>query len=796
MRLTTLQQFQSVSDEHLQFTTPHDETLRVDVLEHDVIRVRFYPDKQPRLDRTWLVVDETGNTPLEGRLREDMSPFACPAYQKTETAEKVIIKTDALQLIVNLKDAQLEWQTAAGVPFAADLRYRAYTYDKAGRAIYHYMQRRTDEFYYGLGEVSGELNKQGRRIRLMNVDALGYNAETSDPLYKQIPFYITYIPHLKIAYGLFYDNLATTVFDLGHEIDAFWGNYRYYMAEDGDLDCYMLYGDSIADVVQKYTQLTGRPTLLPRYALGYLGSTMKYTEMPDAQAQLKRFVELCEQHDIPCDAFHLSSGYTTNATGQRFVFTWNHNRVPHPQQMVNDFHSAGIRLIPNIKPYLLTTHPKYESLKSLGGFIKNPDTGEPALCRFWSGGAYESGEGAYVDFSSAAGFAWWRDQAQMMLLSLGIDGLWNDNNEFELWDDDAVSAGFGQAFRMGVSRPLQTLLMARSSYEASLAQYPQKRPFILSRAACAGMQRYVQTWSGDNETSWHTLRYNVPMGLSMGLAGMPNVGHDIGGFFGPAPEAELFVRWVQNGIFHPRFTIHSWNTDGTVNEPWMHPDVLPIIRETIKFRYRLLPYLYTLMVEAHRTGTPLIRPLVYHFPDDPHCWHESFDFLLGLHLLVASVFEAGARRRRVYLPAGKAWCDFYSGQWYDGGQAIEVAAPLERIPLFVADGGMIPTGKIMRYVGEQADNEREILVFVREAAQMQLVEDDGETLAYREGMYTELELRVSLNNGEFVAAAKYLHHEYPLAYHIITFVIVTDTTYPVKDGVLENGRWRVTVPIE
>lgn len=795
MRLTTLQHFQTANADNLQFTTPQNETLRIDVLDHDLIRVRFYPDGQSRLDRTWLVVGQDGTTPLEGRSRDDLSPFACPQYQKTESSENVVIETTALKLIVDLNDARLEWHTPDDKYFAGDLRYRAYTYDRAGRAIYHYMQRRDDEYYYGLGESSGVLDKKGRRIRMMCMDALGYNAETGDPLYKHIPFYITYIPNLNIAYGLFYDNLAATVFDLGHEIDAFWGSYRYYMAEDGDLDFYMIYGPTIAEVVQKYTQLTGRPTLLPRYALGYLGSTMRYTEMPDAQVQLKRFIELCEQHDIPCDAFHLSSGYTTDATGKRFVFTWNHSRIPDPQKMVDDFHAAGIRLTPNIKPYLITTHPKYESLKVLGGFIKNPETGEPALCRFWSGGAFESNEGAYVDFSSKAGFAWWRDQAREVLLALGIDGLWNDNNEFELWDDDAVCDGFGQPIRMGLSRPLQTLLMARSSYEASRTQYPEKRPFILSRSACSGMQRYVQTWSGDNETSWHSLRYNVPMGLSLGLSGMPNTGHDVGGFFGPKPDAELFVRWVQNGIFHPRFTIHSWNTDGSANEPWMYPEVLPIVRDMIHLRYRLMPYLYTLMVEAHQTGNPIIRPLVYHFSHDPRCWQESFDFMLGSHLLVASVFEPGARTRRVYLPLGTAWCDFYTGKWYDGGQELEAAAPLERIPLFVADGGMIPMGKVMRHVGEQDDDLREVLVFVRESASMSLLEDDGESWMYVDGAVTEIQLSVVLQEEQFVASAEYIHHDYPLAYEQITFIIATDSPYPVKEGVLENGRWRVTVPI-
>jgi alpha-glucosidase len=697
--------------------------------------------------------------------------------------------------VVNLNDARIEWNDAAGQYFAGDLRHRAYTYDRAGRGIYHYMERRNDEHYYGFGERSGRLDKYGRRLRMLNVDALGYNAETSDPLYKHYPFYITYIPSLKIAYGLFYDNLATTVFDLGQEIDAFWGYYRYYMAEDGDLDYYLIYGPTIEAVVQKFTALTGRPILLPRWSLGYLGSTMSYTEAPDAQTQLKRFTELCEQHDIPCDLFHLSSGYTTDQTGKRFVFTWNRSRIPSPEQMVQSFHEAGIRLAPNIKPYLLTTHPAYEQLRTAGGFICDPDTGGPALSRFWSGGAFESEEGAYIDFSSETGFNWWKQQAQATLLSFGIDGLWNDNNEFELWDDTALCAGFGEPFRIRLGRPVQTLLMARASYEAILAQRPQQRPFVLSRSGCPGIQRYVQTWSGDNETSWQTLRYNIPMGLGMGLSGMPHIGHDIGGFFGPAPDAELFVRWVQNGIFHPRFSIHSWNTDETVNEPWMHPDVLPIVREMIQFRYRLIPYLYSLMFEAHQTGNPMIRPLVYHFPDDPRCWTESFDFLLGSHLLVASVLEAGARKWRVYLPMGTWWCDFHTGRWYEGGQEIEVDAPLERIPLFVADGGMIPFGPIMRYVGERPDDTREVYAFGRASASLTLFEDDGETFAYRDGHYTALRLSLDLQDDQFVPRAEILHSGYTLPYDHVTFIMATLSTHTLAGGVYADERWHVTVPI-
>ncbi len=799
MRLTVLNHLQPVEaatgDPALCFRGARGEDFRLTVLDHDLIRVQHHPEGRSRLDRTWLVAGKDGAFPLEGRARDDVSCFACPPFPLQRDAHVWQIETDALRIDLHLQNGQIEWYGRDGVRFAGDLRQRAYAYDRGGRAIFHYQERLADEHYFGFGERAGVLDKRGMRLEMRNLDALGYNAETSDPLYKHVPFYITYIPDLQLAYGLFYDNLATTVFDLGKEIDAFWGFYRSMMAQDGDLDYYMIYGPSIEAVIEKYTWLTGRPALLPRWAFGYLGSTMKYTEAADAQAQLKRFVELCDEHDIPCDLFHLSSGYTTDARGRRNVFTWNRERVPDPQVMAQTFHDAGIRLAANIKPYLLTTHPQYEQVRAAGGFIRDADSDTPALSRFWAGGPFESGEGSYIDFTSAAGFNWWKQQVKTALFDYGIDAAWNDNNEFEVWDDEAVCAGHGDPLRIGLARPLQTLLMARASYEATQEHAPNLRPFVLSRSGCSGIQRYVQTWSGDNETSWHTLRYNLPMGLGMSLSGIPNTGHDVGGFFGPAPDPELFVRWVQCGIFHPRFTIHSWNTDGTVNEPWMYPDVLPLIRDLFRFRYRLLPYLYTLMFEAHQTGHPIIRPLVYHFPDDPRCRIESFTFLLGSHLLVAPVLEPGATTRRVYLPAGTWWCDFYSGEWHEGGREIEAAAPLDRIPLFVADGGMIPMGGLMRYVGEQPDDQRDIYAFVRNGAAFTLIEDDGVSLDYQRGGYTEVRLTVQLEDGQWTARAERAHSGYDLPYTDVTFIIAAGESAAVTGGTERDGRWHVRVRV-
>ncbi len=757
----------------IQLTGQRNERFTLQVLEHDLIRVQHWPDGSPRLTRTWMV----GDAPREGRPRQDLSPFSLPAYQLISDENHLQLITDNLQLTTSFDNMALRWLDSEGREFAADLLTRPYPYDKAGRAVFHYMQQRPDEYYYGFGERSGSLVKNGRRMRMMNVDAMAYNAASSDPLYKHYPFYITYIPDLKTAYGLFYDNFSIVTFDLGSEIDAFHGYYRYYQAEDGDMDYYLIYGPSIPEVIQKFLRLTGNMHLPPRWSLGYLASTMSYTEAPDAQAQLEQFITLCEQHDIPCDMFHLSSGYTTDERGVRYVFTWNQNKIPDPQQMTEKFHQAGIHLAANVKPYFLQPHPLYPELQAMKGFIQSADSDEPEMGRFWSGGAFESGLGGYVDFTNPAAYDWWQQQLEHQLLEYGIDGIWNDNNEFQIWDDAARGYGFGEELPIGLSRPIQTLLMVRAAYEIQKKHNPDLRPFVLTRSGAPTIQRYAQSWSGDNHTSWETLRYNIPMGLGMSLSGFFNTGHDVGGFAGPKPSPELFIRWLQNGIFHPRFTIHSWNEDRSVNEPWMYPEILPLVREIIQFRYRLIPYLYTLFFEAARSAVPIIRPLVYAFPDDPRCQTESFDFMLGDNLLVASVLEEGALTRDVYLPKGTDWCDFHTGTWYKGGQTITVNAPLERIPLFVPSGGLIPMGKVMRHVGEQPDDYREVLLFPGTGrGEFTLIEDDGLSV---NSLYTEVYMKIFGGKQEITLDIQ-VNGNYALPYKQLVFVLPPNERRPLK----------------
>jgi alpha-glucosidase len=279
--------------------------------------------------------------------------------------------------------------------------------------------------------------------------------------------------------------------------------------------------------------------------------------------------------------------------------------------------------------------------------------------------------------------------------------------------------------------------MMRASLEAQQRFAPEKRPYLISRSGCAGMQRYVQTWSGDNRTHWDTLRYNIRMGLGMSLSGLFNVGHDVGGFSGDKPDAELFVRWVQNGVMHPRFTIHSWNDDHTVNEPWMYPGVTPAIRGAIELRYRLLPYLYTLLWQAHADDEPMLRPTFLDHEHDARTFEECDDFLLGRDLLVASVVEAGQRKRHVWLPDNETgWYDFYTHEWFAGGQAIVLDAPLEKLPLLVRAGAGLPLSERIRHVSAEKDDTRELKLFPVKGVGTTsglLFEDDGESWGYQNG---------------------------------------------------------------
>lgn len=715
---------------HVELSVDGKHRLNLFVLEQGMFRVLIKRENKLALNRTWSIAPEN-DVPWEGRDRESLQGFALPGFTVEERGETLCISTDKLRVTVHqplwleweYKNENGEWQM-----LASDRPTSAYLLNAHGDGVAHYQRRFKEERYYGLGEKAGPLQRTGKRYEMRNLDAMGYNAESTDPLYKHIPFTITRRP--DVSFGMFYDNLSSCWLDLGNEIDNYHLPYRRWQAESGDVDYYLFLGPQVLDVTKAFVRLTGKTLFGPKWSLGYSGSTMHYTDAPDAQNQLMSFIKLCEEHAIPCDSFQLSSGYTS-INNKRYVFNWNYDKVPQPKVMSQAFHTAGIKLAANIKPCLLQDHPRYQEVVEQGLFIKDSEQDSPERSIFWDD------EGSHLDFTNPATVKWWQNGVTTQLLEMGIDSTWNDNNEYEVWDGEARCYGFGEEIAIKNIRPVMPLLMMRASLEAQQAFAPEKRPYLISRSGCAGMQRYVQTWSGDNRTNWNTLRYNTRMGVGMSLSGLYNVGHDVGGFSGDKPDAELFVRWVQNGVMHPRFTIHSWNDDQTVNEPWMYSSVTPAIRSAIETRYRLLPYFYTLLWQAHADDEPMLRSTFLDHEHDAKTFEECDDFMLGRDLLVASVVEEGQREREVWLPENSAgWYDYYTGQWYSGGQSIVVDAPLERLPLLVRAGAALPHSARITHVDAKADTVRELKVYPLQGTGVShgsLFEDDGETWGYQQG---------------------------------------------------------------
>ena len=729
---------------------------QVSLLGDAIGRVLFLRGGRARQARSWMVLRPgEADVPWEGHDRLDAaSPI--PGLVREEGG--LLLRGPELGVRIGLAPFRLEWLGPDGQVFAADRPSMPYMLGHRTPAVAHYAARHPADRYYGLGDKTGPLDLHGRRLRTRMTDALGYDPRIGDPLYKHWPFLLVRDGATGTAYGVFYDNMATAAFDLGAEHDNYHGLFRGYEAEDGDLDYYVLAGPALRDVTPRFLRLTGQAALPPRWSLGYAQTAMAIADAPDAQARIEAFIDRCRDEDIPVSAFHFGSGYTSIGT-KRYVFHWNRAKFPDPEGLLRRFHAAGMHVVANLKPCLLDDHPAYAEASA--GFVRNGNTGLPLLSQFWDG------EGAHVDFTSAAGVAWWQSGLERSVLATGIDAGWNDNNEYELWDEDATCDGFGTATPLALLRPAQSLLMTRATLEAQARARPAERPFTVTRAGCPGIQRYAQSWSGDNTTSWDTLRWNLRTGLQMSLSGITNTGHDVGGFAGPVPDAELLVRWTQAGLVHPRFIMNSWKPDGVFTNPWLHADALPAVRAAIRLRYRLLPYIYTLMHGAV-AGEPVIRPCFLDF-DDPRAAADADELMLGPMLLAAPVVAAGARTRTLYLPAGpQAWFAFADGTPYPAGEAATVAAPLDHLPLFVPAGGILPTTQASAgYAALHDEPSRCLRLYPgpgQGRAQFTLVEDDGVS---RGGPVTRLACTLDWTEGAITLSVS-VEGDYALPYDTIT----------------------------
>jgi alpha-glucosidase len=540
----------------------------------------------------------------------------------------------------------------------------------------HLTRLAPEECIYGLGERAAPLNRRGGKYLMWNTDPGGSYGPGKDPLYISIPAYVSL--HSGGSSLVFYENSFKAEFSIGSAENP---GYIQAAFEDGMLRYYVMVGPP-ERLLERFSELTGRAALPPRWALGYHQCRWGYKEESD----VRRVVEGFRENQMPLSAVHLDIDYMD---GYR-VFTVDKDRFPDLSGLVDDISQQGIKVVTILDPGVKVDpdYEVYEQGLERDAFVKQQD-GKPLVGHVWPG------RSVYPDFTNPQTRQWWAEQ-YTFLLDRGAAGVWHDMNEptsFTGWGDMTlplasrhVMEGRGGDHRE--AHNLYGLLMNRAGWEALHQLRPDRRPWIITRAGWAGMQRYAWNWTGDTETSWEALRMTVPQVLSMGLGGVPFSGPDIGGFSGD-PSAELYLRWFQLASFLPYFRTHS--SIGTrPREPWTYGEpYTSILRQVLHLRYRLLPYLYTLAWEASQGGIPPVRPLFWADAQDPVLWEIDDAFLLGRDLLAAPALEEGAKTRQVRLPAGR-WYEFWSGQTFEGSRTITIDTPLENLPFLVRAGSILP----------------------------------------------------------------------------------------------------------
>jgi alpha-glucosidase len=662
----------------------------------------------------------------------------------TETGDEIRISSlNGTTVVVRRRPFLVTVLDQQGFTVVADDPARPPSFDPETGAVECSKGRTEWETYYGLGEKAGAtLSRDTQQFVMWNTDTYGY-PRGLDPIYQSIGFYVA-LRHAKppvftvtndtlarprgYAYGLFLDNTSRTYFDMGKTDPA----RVTFGAASGELNYYVFTGGkerTPKNVLRDYTDLTGRAPLPPLWALGNQQSRWSYYP----EARVREVARGFRESRIPADVIYLDIDYMD---GFR-VFTWNRERFPDPPKLISDLRGQGFRTVVIIDPGI-KVDPNYSAYKegqAGGHFVKNAD-GSELHATVWPGVC------AFPDFTDPKAREWFGSLYRKNL-DEGVAGFWNDMNEpgvflsegtpkpdvyhhpMKTFPSDARHAGDGAPGTHARYHNVYGMQMARSTFEGLRRLRPDARPFVLTRAGYAGVQRYAAVWTGDNVASWDHLRLSIPMLLNLGVSGVPLVGSDVGGFSGN-PSPELYARWLQAAALTPFLRSHS-EAGSRPHEPYSFGEEFTRInRASVELRYRLLPYLYTLFREHAETGAPPMRPLWFEYPDDARTYLIEDEYLVGRDLLVAPVVRESAAKRGVYFPAGDDWVDWWTGRTYEGGKDAEVEAPPDRLPLFVRAGAVIPTQPVVQHTGEMPKAPLTLLVAPGADGTSSFYEDAGD----------------------------------------------------------------------
>ena len=710
----------------LHFTTDNNVILQVTVVRDSVIRFRYSTTGKFEKDFSYGVTVHASRGYSFLKVSEEKTHYII-------TTSKLICKVEKLSLQISLYDAiDLKLINEDEIGF-----HWEESYEYGGDIVKMSKACQKAESFYGLGDKPVEVNMKGKRFENWATDSYAFGKNT-DPIYKAIPFY-TAIQDNK-SYGIFFDNTFKTHFDFAHErrnVTSFW-------AQGGEMNYYFIYGPKMEDVVANYTDLTGKPhTLPPLWALGFHQCKWSYYPESNVKEVTKKFRDL----KIPCDAIYLDIDYMD---GFR-CFTWDKKHFPDPKRMVRELEEDGFKTVVIIDPGIKIDleYDVFKEALDKDYFCKRAD-GPYMKGKVWPGECY------FPDYTKPEVREWWSGLFQELIEDIGVKGVWNDMNEPAVMDvpnksfpDDVRHDYDGNPCSHRKAHNIYGTQMARATYHGLKKYAYPKRPFVITRSAYSGAQRYTSTWMGDNVATWEHLAIANNQAQRMAMSGFSFAGSDIGGF-AEQPQGELFARWIQLGVFHAFCRVHSSGDHGD-QEPWVFgTEITDIVRKFVEIRYQLLPYLYTSFWNHINHGTPILKSLVLYDQEDVATHYRSDEFIFGDSILVCPILEPNSKGRRMYIPRGN-WYNFWTDEVVEGGREVWVDADLDSMPIFIKEGAVIPKYPVQQYVDEKKFNEITLDVYFKIGKEKsQLFDDAHDGYDYKKGRYSLRTFKVTGKKNELI----------------------------------------------
>ena len=619
-------------------------------------------------------------------------------FDVTERAKDVLIKTNGIEIVITKSPFQISYYYKDKFIISEKA---GYVKNDGLETIQFNLTK--DEVLYGGGARSLGMNRRGNKLQLYNRAHYGYETR-SELMNYTMPIVLS-----SKQYMLHFDNAPIGFLDLDSNGD----NTLRYETISGRKTYQVIVGESWYNIIDNYTDLTGKQPMLPRWALGNFSSRFGYHSQEEVEMTIAKFKE----EEIPVDAIILDLywfGKELKGTmGNLEVFR---DSFPDFEGMIKRLNGKGVKTITITEPFILTTSKKWDEAVEKDILAKD-SIGNPARYDFYFGNT------GIVDIYKPEGEQWfWNIYKD--LANKGVAGIWGDLGEPEVhpsWvqhhtgSADEVHNIYGHDW-------------ARLIYEGYKRDFPDTRPFILMRAGYSGSQRYgMIPWSGDVNRTWGGLQSQPEIALQMGMQGLAYMHSDLGGFAGANLDDELYVRWLQYGVFNPIFRPHA--QEDVPSEPVFRSEkAKTLAKEAIELRYKLLPYNYNLVYENNQFGKPLMRPLFFEEPNNIELFNYSNTYLWGNDILVSPVLEAGKTEQEVYFPKDNVWFDFYTDEKIEGGQTKTVQLKENSIPTYVRAGAFIPMAKPMQSTNDYDNNTLELQYYFDRSApnnQRKIYNDDG-----------------------------------------------------------------------